>query len=179
MYTDNVDAVNAKLAEAESQWPEYKTNETLTAIPSYSVKIDHDLTGRHFATEGKASLKAFVAEGAAWLNSYLHTDVEELQRLKQHHVHVVNEKTNEREPLAACRRKDNPKVCKSEFPRLSWLVNIPVLLCEGLLKQMGLPIRGRRSKLGSMHGPMNNESINGTHPAMLATQRCNSCADTV
>ena len=39
---------------------------------------------------------------------------------------------------------------------------------------MGLPIRGRRSKLGSLHGPMNNESINGTHPAMLAMQRCNS-----
>ena len=25
-----------------------------------------------------------------------------------------------------------------------------------------------------MQGPMNNESINGTHSAMLATQRCNS-----
>ena len=87
---------------------------------------------------------------------------------------MINEKTNEREPLAACRRKDNPKECKSDFPRWSWLVNMPVVLCEGLLKQMGLPARGKRSKLGSLHGPMNNESINGTHPAMLACQRCNS-----
>ena len=87
---------------------------------------------------------------------------------------MVNETINERERLVACRRKDNPKECKSEFPRWSWLVDNAVILCEGLLKHMGLPIRGRRSKLGSMHGPMNNESINGTHPAMLATQRCNS-----
>ena len=108
------------------------------------------------------------------MKAYLYDDVEELQRLKQHHVHLVNEKTGEREPLAACRSKSNPKDCKSEFPRCSWLSKFPVILCEGLLKQMGLPSRGRRSKLGSLHGPMNNESINGTHPAMLATQRCNS-----
>ena len=138
------------------------------------MKNDHDLTRQDFVKGGTTSLQHFIAEGSAWLKAYLHTDVEELQRLKQHHVHMVNEKTNEREPLAACRRKDNPKECKSEFPRWSWLVDNAVILCEGLLKQMGLPIRGRRSKLGSMHGPMNNESINGTHPAMLATQRCNS-----
>ena len=64
--------------------------------------------------EGTATFKDFVAEGSAWLKDYLNTDVEELQRLKQHHVHIVNEKTNEREPLAACRSKHNPKVCKSD-----------------------------------------------------------------
>ena len=30
--------------------------------------------------------------------------------------------------------------------------------------------------LGAMHGPMNHPCINGTHPAMLACQRCNSDA---
>ena len=174
VYMENPEIVNTKLAEAESEWPEYKSNTMLTAVRRYTVKTDHDLTEKTFATAGAASLKAFATEGAAWLRAYLHQDVEELQRLKQHHVHMVNEKTNEREPLAACRRKDNPKECKADFPRLSWLVDIPVILCEGLLKQMGLPVKGRRSKLGSMHGPMNNESINATHPAMLATQRCNS-----
>ena len=39
---------------------------------------------------------------------------------------------------------------------------------------MGLVVRGVRNKLGALHGPMNHESINGTHPAMLAAQRCNS-----
>ena len=33
---------------------------------------------------------------------------------------------------------------------------------------------GRRSKLGSLHGPMNHESLNGTSPAMLAVQQFNS-----
>ena len=171
VYTEDSDEVNAKLAEAESQWPEYKTNETLTAMPAYTVKNDCDISNTHF---GSDIMSSSVAEGATWLKSYLHKDVEELQRLKQHHVHMINERTGEKEPLAACRRKDNPKACKSEFPRNSWLSENPIVLCPGLLKQMGLPIRGRRSKLGSLHGPMNNESINGTHPAMLATQRCNS-----
>ena len=30
--------------------------------------------------------------------------------------------------------------------------------------------------LGGLHGPMNRECLNATHPAMLAVQRCNSDA---
>ena len=47
-----------------------------------------------------------------------------------------------------------------------------VMLCTNRLRQMGLPTRGRRCQLGSLLGPMNNECMNGTHPAMLAAQRC-------
>ena len=39
---------------------------------------------------------------------------------------------------------------------------------------MDLAVRCRRCQLGSMHGPMNHESINGTHSALLAAHRCNS-----
>jgi hypothetical protein len=39
---------------------------------------------------------------------------------------------------------------------------------------MGMALTGRRSKLGSLHGPMNQESVNGTHPAMLAAHQFNS-----
>eukprot|EP00973_Karenia_brevis_P070773 9837469-Karenia_brevis.AAC.1 len=39
---------------------------------------------------------------------------------------------------------------------------------------MGMPSGGKRSRLGSLHGPMNDENLNGTHPAMLAAQRFNS-----
>ena len=39
---------------------------------------------------------------------------------------------------------------------------------------MGMCLQGRRSKLGSMHGPLNQESLNATHPAMLAGHRFNS-----
>ena len=34
-------------------------------------------------------------------------------------------------------------------------------------------LTGRRSKLGSMHGPMNNEWLNATRPAMLAAHGFN------
>ena len=37
-----------------------------------------------------------------------------------------------------------------------------------------MPFGGRRSKLGSMHGPMNHAYLNGTHPAMLVAMRFNS-----
>ena len=121
--------------------------------------------------ESKASLHE---EGKTWLHKYLHEDVEQLLIVKQHHVHLRNLDTHLREPLGSCRRKDNPKSCKADFPRMSWLVRRAVILCIHLLEQMGLPTRGRRCQLGRLHGPINHESINGTHPAMLAAQRCNS-----
>ena len=93
--------------------------------------------------------------------------------MKQHHVHLRNPETNKREPLAACRSNDNPDLCKSNFPRNRWLVLEAIVLCGQALKQMGLYLRGRRCQLGSMHGPMLHESLNATHSAMLAAQRCN------
>ncbi len=39
---------------------------------------------------------------------------------------------------------------------------------------MQLPCGGRRNKIGSLHGPQNEENLNGTHPAMLAALQCNS-----
>ena len=56
-----------------------------------------------------------VSEGKAWLQDYIHADVEKLQKMKQHHVHLRNPETNVREPLAACRRKDDPTQCKANF----------------------------------------------------------------
>ena len=57
---------------------------------------------------------------------------------------------------------------------MKWLVTKAVILCAKLLQQMDQITSGRRCMLGSMHGPMNHPSINGTHPAMLACLRCNS-----
>ena len=89
-----------------------------------------------------------------------------LQLRKQHHVHILNTETGVREPLTACRRKDNPKVCKADFPRTMWLIDKAVVLCQGLIRKMNMALNGRKSKLGALHGPMNQESLNVTHPAM-------------
>ena len=111
-----------------------------------------------------------------------------IQEHRQHHIHIPNEK-GERLPLTHCRRKDNPKVCKADFPRTKWLTASPVVLCKCLLDEMGMPSSGRRNKIGSLHGPMNNEWLNGTPPAMLAAHGFNSdvqlpyhlpiCAETI
>ena len=37
-----------------------------------------------------------------------------------------------------------------------------------------MPCKGRRGKLGALHGPMNHEYLSGTHPALLVGLRCNS-----
>ena len=97
-----------------------------------------------------------------------------LQLKKQHHVHIFNETTQMREPLTACRRKDKPKLCKGDFPRTAWLIDKAVVLCQGLIARKGMAMTGRLSKLGALHGPMNQESVNGTHPGMLALHRLNS-----
>ena len=83
IYSDSADAVASKLAQAESEWPEYKNNTSLTAVPSYAVKTDHDLTGTTFSQDSEPSWQAYASEGAAWLKKYLHQDVEELQKLNE------------------------------------------------------------------------------------------------
>ena len=52
--------------------------------------------------------------------------------MKQRHVHLLNVDTQKREPLAACRRKDIPDLCKADLPRMKWLVTKAVILCANL-----------------------------------------------
>ena len=147
-----------------------KNSSFLATVPSYLQISSKEIVNLHDADE----LAANVVDGQNWLDAYLHKDVEQLQQMKQHHVHLLNVDTQVREPLAACRRKDNPNLCKADFPRMKWLVTKAVILCANLLRQMEQKPSGRRCMLGAMHGPMNHPCVNGTHPAMLACQRCNS-----
>lgn len=75
------------------------------------------------------ALHSACEECDLWLKTNVNEDVEVLQIMKQHHVHMLNPETNEREPLMACRRKDNPKLCKSDVPRSRWLVHEAGILC--------------------------------------------------
>ena len=78
---------------------------------------------------------------------------------KQNHVHVLNAK-GERVPLAHCQRAENPKLCKGDFPRTRWVKVVAEVLCQGRLRQMGMSDSGRRSKLGALLGPVNDEYLN-------------------
>ena len=136
----------------ERAWPEYRDSVSLVSSRQY-LKSDIDST--------------------AWLDAYLKVHVQNIQELKQNHVHTVNGK-GERVPLAHCRRADNPKKCKGDFPRTLWIIEKAVVLCRGIMKRMGMPLGGKRNRLGSLHGPRNEESINATHPALSALLQTNS-----
>lgn len=164
VYCQVGQGLEKNIETAETSWPEHKDKHCLTLFPQYLLEIDDGIEGAHSKRECAQE----------WARKFLEEDVEELQYLKQHHVHIVNEVTGERKPLTACRRKDNPKLCKSDFPRTPWLINRAVVLCKALLKKLSMPCGGRRGKLGSLHGPMNHDCINATHPALLAAQRFNS-----
>ena len=115
--------------------------------------------------------QSLVEDGTAWLAEHLEQHVQSVQEYKQNHVHLYNEETKSRVPLTHCQREDNPKLCKADFPRTRWLIDRAVVLCQGIIERMGMALFGRRSKLGSLHGPMNHETLNGTHGAMLAAHQ--------
>lgn len=170
VYASERDVVDARLCSFEKQWPNYKDSVHCISSPAYMSEQTYE-----WANEGLPDdLPRILEEGEHWLKKHLVDDVEELQMMRQNHVHLVNPDTGKREPLAACRSKENPNLCKSNYPRNNWLVQEPVVLCAGLLKQMGLHTHGRKCQLGGLHGPMSHECLNATHSAMLAALRCNS-----
>ena len=158
-----------RLPGIEAAWPKYKESKVLISRPGY-------LTARSSISDlGKSlgnALAKEIEDGRRWVQSYL-THVQQIQEMKQHHIHLPNEK-GERVPLTHCRRPDDPTKCKSDSPRTNWLIEEAVVLCHGLLEKMGLASSGRRNKLGSLHGPMNHDSLNGSASALLSVQQFNS-----
>ena len=109
--------VCSELEDLGGAWPEYAGYANLIQRPAYR-------------TQTLASNDDVVVDGKRWARTFLKEDVETLQMQKQHHVHLRNENTGEREPLGACRRQGNPKLCKSNFPRPLWLIDRVVVLCK-------------------------------------------------
>ncbi|CAJ1413430.1 unnamed protein product, partial [Effrenium voratum] len=141
-------------AAVEEEWPEHKDCALMLSRPAY-----------------QASRRLRPEE---WTRRYLAEDVEQLQRRKQHHVHLPAGPGGERRPLAHCRDPKDPTRCKSGFPRDSQLIlGRTALVCRGLAEQLDLPVKGKRSSLGLQWGPVNDPNLNGNHPALLAALRCN------
>ena len=166
VYSERMDAdvIDKNLDEAEKSWPEFKTEGGLLCRPTFQTR-----TLNKAATQMEARQDADV-----WETNYLHKDVQYLQERKQHHVHLKDEETGDRVPLPACRRKDNPKLCKADYPRTSQIIDTAIVVCPGRAIAMDMPKAGRRNRVGSLHGPMNHANLNGTHPCMLSAQRFNS-----
>eukprot|EP00959_Pyramimonas_sp_CCMP1952_P309608 6479393-Pyramimonas_sp.AAC.1 len=56
--------------------------------------------------------------------------------------------------------------CKSFFPRTLWLIDRAVVLRRGFSKTRDVPRAGGRNMRGCLYGPMNEDNLNGTSPAM-------------
>ena len=140
VYISDPEELKSKLEAHEKAWLEYKDTRFLNTLLSYS----HTTTRTYISDQTKESKALLHEEGRTWLHNYLHDDVEQLQMMKQHHGHLRNPDTNIRELLGACKRKDNPKLRKADFPIMNWLVRRAVILFIHVLEQMGLPTRGRR-----------------------------------
>ena len=107
VYTSDRHIVDTRLDTFESEWPEHTTATNLISSPLYLREARYDLT---FAQTDEA-IHDIHAEGRAWLKQHLEEDVESLQTMKKHHVRLRNPETNKRQPLAACRSKENPNLC--------------------------------------------------------------------
>lgn len=127
------EAVAEKIAQAEASWPEHKLQTRMIESPAYQRRRARD----DMANE--------VEEALAWATEYLQEDVAELQFLKQHHYHPLNPETGERMPLHGCQKADKANVCKSEFPRVSWLRDTGIVLCPCQAEAHGMATQGTRA----------------------------------
>ena len=93
----------------------------------------------------------------------------------QHHIHPVNPKTGQREPLSSCLSTSHGKECKHGFPKKAQLTDKPLIVCEGIARERGLPLKGNRGMLGCTLGRRTCDSKNGTSKAFSAALPwCNS-----
>ena len=123
VYPTDTVALEQQLDKHETAWPDYKDSIVLATIPAYLQEPSGDDVKLHDTDQ----LPDNIVKGPKRLDTYLHEDVEDLQQMKQHHVHFLNVDTHVREPLAACKRKGNPNLCKADFPRMKWLVTKAVI----------------------------------------------------
>ena len=71
-------------------------------------------------------------------------------------------------PLTHCQCSDDSSKCKAGFPRTTCLIDKSVVLCKGFLKKRSMPYSGKKNMVGSVHGPMNEENLNGCMSPILA-----------
>ncbi len=152
--------------DTETEWPEYKHTPLLLSRAQY-------LKSR--AWQACTSVAALLADGAAWIADHAKR-VQLIQEHRQHHVHLPDPKDpkQKRKPLTSCRRRDKPNECKSSYPQDKQLVDSAVVVCPELARKFGMPSKGKRNKVGSMHGPQNDPYLHGGHPAMHVALQCNN-----
>ncbi|CAE7250581.1 pfh1, partial [Symbiodinium natans] len=192
VYSDPA-AWKQKRHSIEAEWPEYRKSTLVLSRPSYQkdAALEGEQWRRAFLEEDVEALqqhkqhhvhlpKALQQKQAAYTAQALRAkatsvEAEWLERKAEERETAFLATDAERLPLAHCRDPRDPTKCKAGFPKpQEQMTDAAVLVCEGLAKHMGLPVKGKRSALGALWGPVNDPNLNGTHPALLAALRCNS-----
>ena len=113
VYMTPEDQLHSVLIECGKQWPELKEDTHFIPTPNYLLRNDDEIPW----IANLPCLSSARTEGEMWFQDYLNKDVDKLQKMKQHRVHMFNPITNQREPLMSCRRTDNPQLCISGSPK--------------------------------------------------------------
>ena len=122
MYADT-NGIEHRLLKKEAAWPEYKDTASLLLFPQYMAR-DH-MTAAFPAQDRQsriapvvsrtaevfASLSGVEEEGRLW-QVQRQRHVQNVQEHKLRRIHILNEITGERIPLAPWRRADNPQLRK-------------------------------------------------------------------
>ena len=143
----------------EESWPEHANTNMLCSLPSY-------------LGASPAPSDTLLEEGKSWLQQY-NMDLQEVMLRRQHHIHIPDHNGHKR-PLGACKRKDKPNECKHGFPLHHQLTDRPLVMCQGIANRMRLPVSGKRSAIGMLHGALNHEYLNGCIPALSVGARDNN-----
>ena len=98
-------------------------------------------------------------------------DADAIRMITNHHYHPKNEEGEEIVPRW-CKSKTSGDQCKHHFPKP--LLDKFVVLCEGLLKQHGLPNCGQQNKTASMLPKRNDAYANGAPDICLRCNRFNT-----
>ena len=161
----------------EDAWPEYATRTTLLAKPIYITEAQRDLAaGETLGHSQEAGFPAPEAMSGEDFAAAYRLDVQEVQQLRQHHVHLFGPDGKSRVPHRYCRVKGDPNKCRAGFPKtlLPSHARRTVVVCKGIAQHCHMSITGARNTIGSLMSYRNDEWLNGTHPALLVALRCNS-----
>ena len=163
VYADE-DGWKKRRYQREEAWPEYAESLELVSMPGYMM---HRQDPELMFIGGHGSVENMVKDGQDWLRAYLTGHVQQIQEMKQHHVHPL-QTDGTRSLLQHCRRVDDPSKCKGDFPRQGWLLSETAVLCPGLLRKFDMPSSGRRDRTGMIQAQGNDGWLNPSVVGLMA-----------
>ena len=170
------DMHQATVSHLEQEWRRnYRghAHDALAFVPTY---LAHD-PARNLWSDNTMPLSEALTDGTRFLETYMKDSQFVLSRTN-HHIHPVNEKTGEREPLTSCKPKGKHKCaeCKAGHPLIKQCTKKSKIVCKGVAAKHGLRISGRRNELGAVLGKREDYWFTATATGLAVYFRSNTNA---